>query len=49
MNTCAKSRALVEELERISLEPFHAPEPLPPITPEDVHLVCWMAVEGGQS
>jgi hypothetical protein len=41
----AKSFALVEEIERLGLEPFRAPEPLPPITPEDVHLICWMAVE----
>ena len=38
----AKSRALVEGIERIGLEPFHAPEPLPPIMPHDVHLICWM-------
>jgi hypothetical protein len=31
--------------ERIGLEPFHAPEPLPPIQMEDVHLICWMAIE----
>lgn len=41
----AKSLALMEEIERIGLEPFHAPEPLPPIQPEDVHLICWMAIE----
>ena len=41
----AKSRALVEESERIGLEPFHAPEPLPPIAPDEVRLVCWMGVE----
>jgi hypothetical protein len=35
----------VEEIERIGLVPFHAPEPLPPNTPEDVHLICWMGVE----
>ena len=43
----AKSRALVEEIERIGLEPFHAPEPFPPITPDDVHLICWMGMEAG--
>ncbi len=41
----AKSLALITEIERIGLEPFHAPEPLPPIQPEDVHLICWMALE----
>jgi hypothetical protein len=44
----AKSLALVVEIERIGLEPFHAPEPLPPIQPEDVHLICWMAIESDQ-
>ncbi|MFN0012894.1 MAG: C-terminal helicase domain-containing protein [Phycisphaerales bacterium] len=41
----AKSKAIVEEVEKIGLEPFHAPTPLPPISSEEVHLVCWMAVE----
>jgi len=41
----AKSRALVEGIERIGLEPFQAPEPLPPIMPHDVHLICWMGVD----
>lgn len=40
-----KSLALIGEIERIGLEPFHAPEPLPPIQLEDVHLICWMAIE----
>jgi hypothetical protein len=41
----AKSRALIAEIERIGLEPFQAPEPLPPIQPDDVHLICWIAIE----
>src|SRR5256885_858134 len=41
----AKARALVEAVERIGLEPFQAPAPLPPIRVEDVHLVCWLAIE----
>jgi len=41
----AKSLALIAEIERIGLEPFQAPEPLPPIRLEDVHLICWMAIE----
>ena len=40
-----RSRALVEETEKIGLEPFHAPEPLPPIEAEDIHLICWMAIQ----
>jgi hypothetical protein len=41
----AKSLALLAEIERIGLEPFHAPEPLPPITADDIHLICWLALE----
>jgi hypothetical protein len=32
----AKARAIVEEVERIGLEPFHAPSPLPPIEQEQI-------------
>ena len=40
-----KSKMLVEEIEKIGIEPFHAPDPLPPINLDDVHLICWMALE----
>ena len=40
----SKAYALVEEVERIGVEPHHAPEPLPPIESEDVNLICWMAL-----
>lgn len=43
MTACAK--AVIIEIERIGLEPFRAPEPLPPIGPDDVRLLCWMAIE----
>jgi hypothetical protein len=43
----ARSRAVVEAAERLGLEPFHAPPALPPIAPDDVHLVCWMALVAG--
>ncbi|MFH1276822.1 MAG: helicase-related protein [Candidatus Eisenbacteria bacterium] len=39
------ARYLVEEVERIGTEPFHPPEPLPPIVREDIHLITWMAIE----
>jgi superfamily II DNA/RNA helicase len=41
----AKGQALVEAVEQLGLLPFHAPDPKPPIRPEDVHLVCWLAIE----
>ncbi|MFN0008927.1 MAG: hypothetical protein ACKVXR_13580 [Planctomycetota bacterium] len=40
-----KARHLIAEVERIEVEPHHAPEPLPPIEGDDIHLVCWMAIE----
>jgi len=32
-------------VERIGAEPFHAPEPLPPIDADEIHLIAWMAIE----
>lgn len=40
-----KSKAIIEEVERIGLEPFKPPTPLPPIQREEIHLLCWMAIE----
>ncbi|HXF46865.1 MAG TPA: helicase-related protein, partial [Burkholderiaceae bacterium] len=40
-----RSKAVVAEIKRLGIEPFEAPEPLPPIQPDDVHLVAWMALE----
>jgi hypothetical protein len=40
-----RARHLVEEVERIGAEPFHAPEPLPPIEIDEIHLITWMAIE----
>lgn len=41
----AKGRALIEEIEHLGLEPFQAPAPLPPIGMDEIHLVCWLAIE----
>jgi hypothetical protein len=40
-----KARYLVEQVERLGAEPYRAPEPLPPIEMEEIHLICWMAIE----
>ena len=40
-----KSKALVDEIERIGAEPFQPPDPLPPIEADEIHLICWMAIE----
>jgi len=39
------SKAIAETVHRLGLEPFKAPEPLPPIEQQDVRLICWMAVD----
>ena len=41
----AASLAIAETVRRLGLEPFRAPDPLPPIQEEDIHLICWMAVD----
>jgi superfamily II DNA or RNA helicase len=38
--------AISAAAEDLGLEPSPPPEPLPPITDDDVHLVCWLAVVG---
>jgi len=44
-STREKSSALVEKIESIGAEPFQAPEPLPPISADEIHLITWMALE----
>jgi superfamily II DNA or RNA helicase len=38
------SRALIEKIADLGLQPYEAPDPLDPIAEEEVKLVCWMAV-----
>ncbi len=45
-NALAAAR-VVEIVKRLGLKPYHAPEPLPPITVEEVSLVCWMSITKG--
>jgi len=40
-----KARYLVEVVEGIGAEPFRAPDPLPPIEIDEIHLICWLAIE----
>jgi len=40
----AKARRLIAAIIDAGLEPFMAPPPLPPITTEDIQLVCWLAI-----
>lgn len=39
-----KSRQLVEKVEDLGLQPFEAPDPLPPIEKDEVKLICWMVI-----
>ena len=41
----AASRAFVEKVRELGLQPFVQPEPLPVIDEDEIALVCWMAVE----
>jgi hypothetical protein len=43
LNAAASVR-VVAAIKRLKLQPFQAPEPLPPISVEEVELVCWMGV-----
>ncbi len=55
LDAVEKSRQLIAKIEDLGLQPFEAPEPLPPIQKDEVKLVCWMVVapeeheEGKQS
>lgn len=40
-----KAGAIVQTVKEIGLEPFRAPEPLPPIELDQIHLICWLAIE----
>ena len=40
-----RAKAITDEVERIGIEPFQAPDPLLPILPDHVHLICWMAID----
>ena len=44
-----KSVALVKEIEKIGVEPYQVPEPLPPIDEDEIHLICWMGIEAETS
>jgi hypothetical protein len=40
-----QAREVVATVEELGLEPAPVPDPLPVIDLEDIHLVCWLAVE----
>lgn len=44
LDSIEKSRQLVDKINELGLQPYKAPEPLPPIEQNEVKLVCWMIV-----
>ena len=41
-----KAQQLAQKIEELGIQPFEPPSPRPPIEPEEIHLVCWMALVG---
>ncbi len=41
---CFQAQEILRVINALGLEPYTPPEPLPEITPEDVHAVCWLAL-----
>ena len=39
-----KAKKLINWIIKTGLEPAGSPEPLPPISEEDIKLICWLAV-----
>ncbi len=39
-----QARRILETIDSLGLQPYIAPQPLPEIAPDDVHLVCWLAL-----
>ena len=44
-----QAREIIRVIKALGLEPYVPPEPLPEITEEDVHAVCWLALTGNPS
>lgn len=45
----AKALAVVNKMDELGLRPFVPPAPLPPISADEVHLICWLAVEAARA
>ena len=43
------SDAITTTIKVLGLQPYRAPEPLPPIEEDEIQLVCWMGVESAAS
>lgn len=42
-----KSKQIINQLRELGLEPYEPPKPLPLIDEDEIRLICWMAVGGG--
>ena len=40
-----RARIIVEQVLATGMEPSVSPSPLPPIEPDDIELLCWLALE----
>lgn len=45
MDDAEKSQQLGPAIDDLGLQPFQPPQPLPPISLDEIHLICWMAIE----
>ncbi len=43
----AKATYLIDQILETGLEPFREPPTLAPIRPDEIELVCWMALSPG--
>jgi hypothetical protein len=41
----AASAVIAEKIKLLGLQPYRAPEPLPPIEEDEINLICWLAVD----
>ena len=39
-----QAQNILDVISNLGLEAYVPPKPLPEITPDDVHLVCWLAL-----
>ena len=39
-----QAKKILQKIRDLGLEPYVPPKPLPEITHDDVHLVCWLAL-----
>ena len=45
LDGAARSEFLVKEIAATGLEPVEPPQPLPPISTDDIQLLCWLGIE----